>query len=111
MMTDLKLHGSLHSVAAVFGHREKDKRIMAMNLLTCPKCGGINIAIDEHLDLLREWIQDENGVGGLLDFEEESYPCDRYLDLKCMSCRHAWKSEEFTRMEDFIGETYGEVTY
>lgn len=82
-----------------------------MSLLTCPKCQSINIVIDEHLDLLREWIQDEDGAGGLLDFEEESYPTDQYLDFKCMSCRHTWKSTEFTRMEDFMEESYGEVTY
>ena len=95
----------------VFGYRDKDERIMEMNLLTCPKCGSIKVVMHEHLDLLREWIQNEDGAGGLLDFEEAWYPTDQYLDFKCMSCSHKWESTEFTKMEDFMEETYGEVTY
>jgi hypothetical protein len=81
------------------------------NRITCPVCGSVEIQIYERLDLVRNWLQDEDGAGGLMDFEEELDCTDDFLDFSCGSCSHAWRSTEFTTMESLMEEVYGEVTY
>jgi hypothetical protein len=90
---------------------KKPKKAKKRNPITCAQCGGIDIMICRHFDLLRGWCQDEDRAGGLMDFDEEWEPTGDFLDFACRSCSHKWTSDEFTSMDELMDQVYGEVVY
>lgn len=107
----LNVHNPIRERSLDVKPKKPRKPEVRKDRIICPECGSLEIQIYERLDLVRNWLQDEDGAGGLMDFEEELDCTDDFLDFSCGSCFHTWKSADFTTMEALMTEVYGEVTY
>jgi hypothetical protein len=72
-----------------------------MDCIECPTCGSQEIWIYEYFHLMRIYTQRD----GCIDpehYDEESFPKEEPLTIKCLRCEHEWASEEGSLIEDIV---------
>jgi hypothetical protein len=71
------------------------------DLIECPNCGSSNLLVYEYYHMFRIYPQNEDGIDSGR-FDEEYFPKEEPLTIKCLQCEHEWASEEGTVIEDII---------